>query len=76
MLAAPPKSNGICAPPQCCVWTSGLCHGVLSVMEDASPVALTVAGMDADVRRAALADIDHAIGQLGTLITAAKSMHG
>gem|GEM_PF-4101921 len=44
------------------------------IMEDASPVAITVAGMDPGARKAALTDLGRAIGQLGILIAAVGAL--
>ncbi len=51
-----------------------LCTRIGMIMEDVSPVALSVAGVDAEERKAALAGLDQAIGQLGSLIDAAKAL--
>ena len=47
------------------VLVAQLCTRIGMIMEDASPVALTDAGLDAVERKAALADLAQAIGQLG-----------
>lgn len=49
-----------------------LCTRIGMIMEDASPVALKVACMDVAERKAALAELDQSIEQLGSLIDAAK----
>jgi len=52
-----------------------LCTRIGMIMEDASPVALTVVGMEPAERKAALATLERAIGQLGALIAVVKSLH-
>lgn len=51
-----------------------LCTRIGMIMEDVSPVALMIAGMNAAEREAALAELGRVIEQLGPLIDAATDL--
>lgn len=49
-----------------------LCTRIGMIMEDASPIALGVGGMDHARRRAAIAELSAAASQIAALLTAAE----